>query len=244
MLPPSLLCALFTRNVLEHPLFDSPIVVDNSGNPTLRLSIRFGRFSTKMTLAAFVHQVGLFFDRPLTLKHFGKPPTYLDDYKNINQKFVDRENKMGRDAYYIETILRSLQLIAIEASLKTYASSQNLIEHVFKQLIDYLDKLAKGSKGTLKALKARLTKITNRRIARVGIEAMLLQTNVRTKLLRRYMLIYLSTEITEYTYYVQRGNVYYYRARRLGINRQNNRLQNIYMPLIRRPRHGQLRISL
>jgi len=194
MLPPNLLRALLTRKIPSDLLFAGMSLGHPNLDPPLRLTIAVGNSRSDTTLASFVQWIGLFFDGPLSLKHFydpspweaSKSSPFPHECDNANWRFVynsyeleeDEEDVKNRDAYHVETIMRGLQEVATTESLRDHKDSRNLVNHVFEWLTDYptdqhsLRGLPSDIKDQHKA-KARLAEATNNRIARVGTKGLL-----------------------------------------------------------------------
>jgi hypothetical protein len=152
------------------------------------LSIRIRNFNANITLASFVQWAGLFFDGPLAIKHFHNTSIWKlkemkpdhDECDNTNWRLVYDYDETGREeeGYDVEILLRRLQAMAIREPLVEHKDSWNLVDHVYKWLIDFttesrsLRGLSSDSKELHKA-KARLAKVTKDRIARIGTKGLL-----------------------------------------------------------------------
>jgi hypothetical protein len=135
-----------------------------------------------MTLLQFVHWTNVFFDSSLRLEIFHDFSTWKKECKtlyecdNTNGEFTNK----GSDAVHMKMLLRGSQAMTTGESMLEHADDWNIVNHVFKWLIDYtedsphLDGISPGS-NDLDITKTRLAAVlTKGRITEEGTKGLLM----------------------------------------------------------------------
>jgi hypothetical protein len=127
------------RKLPESSLFDQTPKIDKP-----RLCIQFCNFED-MTLASLVHWTSLTYREHLAIKNIDGFERWQRDgfdpaqhkHDIFNWTFMDVNEAIASSEQSMANVLYSLQLMAVEQSLKNHADTWNLAGAVFEWLKDY-----------------------------------------------------------------------------------------------------------
>lgn len=178
MLPTPWLTAILDPNPIRSPLFEAMPCPQRP-----RLCIFISNIGTNITPSSLVHWASLFYDGGLKISRFDDTRykdvgVFPDDEELLNTQWeLDYVADLDEHtATHITFLLRSLQKMAIQETLKDHDHDWNLRTHVFNWLTDYTTDLARlqGLSVPVRRMhsaKAWLSQMVDGRMARYGVNS-------------------------------------------------------------------------